>query len=610
MEENGARAETGSTHRRSHRLLDGGVLRGLLSKPEHSELVDAYQKLSEARAAAAATGAEPFRAGVCLQRWRSDLVVAARQSAALGWTHKHSEDEDADREEAGVGSEFDNEQSRLDQLLELFRKPHFNAVMDTYDAVESQKEEEEAPKSLSPLPVSPKQAVADASAAAASNGAATASSNATGGGGERPVKQVGIRRNPNEKLGIVLKADGDDVVISRILIGLGADRQGLLHVGDVICEVDGVSCAGRLDLAEELVRKANGSFTIKLVPSPMDVVEHAPLFYRALFDYDPTTDSEHPFQSGGLPFTNGDILEVVNSEDASWWQARKADSENRKTGLIPARGLQERRFASKRNPSQNGSGAANGGGSVGCLGIRKSKPKAVMYSSAHNADFDRHDIITYEEVVKTSPQQRRVVALIGAQGVGRRGLKYRLITASREKYATTLPTTSRPRRDDEEDGVQYYFSGGDGMAREVKTPAYLESGEYNGFLYGTKTDSVREVIADEKICLLDVNPNALKRLRTAEFKPYVIFIKAPDFETLKVMHKEAAAANNQEAANAYTDQDLHRTLQESEHIEKLYQHMFDTTIVNDNIEQTYHQLQERLAEIDTDEQWVPASWMI
>lgn len=35
---------------------------------------------------------------------------------------------------------------------------------------------------------------------------------------------------------------------------------------------------------------------------------------------------------------------------------------------------------------------------------------------------------------------------------------------------------------------------------------------------------------------------ALKVLRTAEFMPYVVFIAAPEFETLKAMHKAVCDA--------------------------------------------------------------------
>lgn len=46
--------------------------------------------------------------------------------------------------------------------------------------------------------------------------------------------------------------------------------------------------------------------------------------------------------------------------------------------------------------------------------------------------------------------------------------------------------------------------------------------------------------------LLDASPcvslQALKVLKTAEFMPYVVFIAAPEFDTLKAMHKAVVDA--------------------------------------------------------------------
>lgn len=39
-----------------------------------------------------------------------------------------------------------------------------------------------------------------------------------------------------------------------------------------------------------------------------------------------------------------------------------------------------------------------------------------------------------------------------------------------------------------------------------------------------------------------VSPQALKVLKTAEFMPYVVFIAAPEFDTLKAMHKAVVDA--------------------------------------------------------------------
>lgn len=46
-------------------------------------------------------------------------------------------------------------------------------------------------------------------------------------------------------------------------------------------------------------------------------------------------------------------------------------------------------------------------------------------------------------------------------------------------------------------------------------------------MYGTKLETIRRIHAEGKMAILDVEPQALKILRTAEFTPYVVFIAAP-----------------------------------------------------------------------------------
>lgn len=44
------------------------------------------------------------------------------------------------------------------------------------------------------------------------------------------------------------------------------------------------------------------------------------------------------------------------------------------------------------------------------------------------------------------------------------------------------------------------------MEADVKAGRFLEHGEYDGNLYGTKIDSIHEVVAAGRTCILDVNP--------------------------------------------------------------------------------------------------------
>ena len=55
------------------------------------------------------------------------------------------------------------------------------------------------------------------------------------------------------------------------------------------------------------------------------------------------------------------------------------------------------------------------------------------------SDFDRTELMIYEEVARMPPFQRKTLVLIGGQGVGRRALKSRLNKADPDRFGCVLP---------------------------------------------------------------------------------------------------------------------------------------------------------------------------
>ena len=82
-------------------------------------------------------------------------------------------------------------------------------------------------------------------------------------------------------------------------------------------------------------------------------------------------------------------------------------------------------------------------------------------------------------------------------------------------------------RENEENGRGYFFESRQTIELDIKKGEYLEWGEYNGNLYGTKLNTIRQVIQSGKMCIIDCAPKALKLLSNQEFMPYVVFIKCP-----------------------------------------------------------------------------------
>ncbi|XP_067285242.1 MAGUK p55 subfamily member 2b isoform X1 [Pseudorasbora parva] len=463
------------------------------------------------------------------------------------------------------------------ELVCILKEPHFQSLLETHDSVASKTYETPPPSpcafmdpAFNNQPVPP-----DA------------------------VRMVGIRKVSGEHLGVTFRVEGGELVIARILHGGMIDQQGLLHVGDIIKEVNGKEVGSDPKVLQNMLKESNGSVVLKILPSYQEPHTPRQAFVKCHFDYDPTHDNLIPCKEAGLKFSSGDILQIFNQEDPNWWQA--CHLEGGSAGLIPSQLLEEKRKAFvKRDLELTSTGAL-------CAGMGGKKKKKMMYLTTKNAEFDRHELRIYEEVAKVPPFRRKTLVLIGAQGVGRRSLKNKLLVSEPHRYGTTTPYTSRKPKVDEKEGQMYLFMSRSEMEADIKCGRFLEHGEYDGNLYGTKIDSIHEVVDSGKICILDVNPQALKVLRTAEFLPYVVFIEAPNFEVLKDMNRSAIEAGV--VTKQMTDSELKRTVDESERIQRAYSHYFDLSIVNDNLDGAYRNLKRALDRLNTEHQWVPVSWV-
>ncbi|KAL5262984.1 hypothetical protein ACHWQZ_G008409 [Mnemiopsis leidyi] len=414
-------------------------------------------------------------------------------------------------------------------------------------------------------------------------------------------RMVGLHKNRGEPLGITLKKEDDKVVVHRILAGGMIDRQRLLHIGDVIISINNQDVQPKPEIIQHMLKDQEGDIHLKIIPSYREQAPACQVFVKAHFNYDPRSDDLIPCKEAGLKFEEGDILQIVNQDDPNWWQAKMEGGEGQ-AGLIPGLILQEQRMATKTNNNNEKSS------SIGCGGAnrrRKKKNKKMNYSANKNSDFDQHELNLYEEVAKMPPFDRKTLVLIGAQGVGRRSLISKLVLNEPDKFGNTMPHTSRPIRPGEKDGCGYWFTTREKMDEDIANHKYLEYGEYEKHLYGTKLDSIRQVMRSGKMCLLDVNPQSLKVLKTSEFVPYIVFIEAPPFDTLVQMHRESARDNPNKA---FSETDLKKSIEESKRLKRQYSHYFDVIIQNNNMDDTYGKLYECISKLSTSPQWVPVNW--
>ncbi|XP_070831986.1 peripheral plasma membrane protein CASK isoform X25 [Chaetodon trifascialis] len=508
------------------------------------------------------------------------------------------------------------------ELRRILTQPHFMALLQAHDVVAHEVYSDEALR-VTPPPNSPYL-----------NGDSPESTN-----GDMDlenvtrVRLVQFQKNTDEPMGITLKMnDSNHCIVARIMHGGMIHRQGTLHVGDEIREINGISVANQtVEQLQKMLREMRGSITFKIVPSyrmqgsscekespttsrqssangqssinssildlpstiqpkgrqtvsrhPIKDKMSVQIYVRAQFEYDPTKDELIPCKEAGIRFRVGDIIQIISKDDHNWWQGKLENTKNGTAGLIPSPELQEWRVAciamEKTKQEQQASCTWFG---------KKKKQYKDKYLAKHNAD-----LVTYEEVVKLPAFKRKTLVLLGAHGVGRRHIKNTLITKHPDRFAYPIPHTTRLPKKDEENGKNYYFVSHDQMMQDISNNEYLEYGSHEDAMYGTQLETIRKIHQQGLIAILDVEPQALKVLRTAEFTPYVVFIAAPTI-----------------TPGINEDESLQRLQKESEILQKTYAHYFDLTIINNEIDETIRHLEEAINLVCTTSQWVPISWV-
>ncbi|XP_041987680.1 MAGUK p55 subfamily member 7 isoform X2 [Aricia agestis] len=494
------------------------------------------------------------------------------------------------------------------ELLSLLQKPHFQAILCTHDAV--------AQKDYYPhLPDIPQDADEE----------------------EETVKIVQLVKS-DEPLGATIKTDEETgkIVIARVMHGGAADRSGLIHAGDEVIEVNGISVENKTPAdVLTILQNSEGTITFKLVPSfGKGGSRESKVRVRALFNYNPAEDPYIPCKEAGLSFKKGDILHIVSQDDAYWWQARREGDRIMRAGLIPSRALQEGRILHDRqtdpqtldgkpalcSPSTANTDCApktpcsptpNATALLPC----KSTPKVkkIIYDIKENDDFDREMVPTYEEVARLYPRPGfvRPIVLVGAPGVGRNELRRRLIATDPEKYVTPVPYTSRAQKPSEQSGKEYVFVTREKMEQDISDGKFIEHGEYKGNLYGTSAESVETIVNTGRVCVLSPHWQALKMLRTPRLRPYIVFIKPPPLEKLVDTRTAANARStfDKESSRAFTEEEFNDIIRSSNRINFLYGYMFDEEIVNEDLARALTQLLKMAWKVQSEPLWVPASWV-
>lgn len=197
------------------------------------------------------------------------------------------------------------------------------------------------------------------------------------------------------------------------------------------------------------------------------------------------------------------------------------------------------------------------------------------------SDLPGHDLSTGEDF--SPPRQGRLVIFTGPSGVG----KGTLLQALRQRYPAlqlSISATTRPPRDGEVNGKDYYFVSRDRFQAMVDHSELLEWAEFAGNFYGTPKAPVLNQIEAGHWIILEIELEGARQVRKTFPNALQLFVLPPSLEELE--HRIRQRGKDAEAA---IKRRLKRALVEIEAASE-----FDIQITNDDLETALQQLEEAI----------------
>lgn len=424
-------------------------------------------------------------------------------------------------------------------------------------------------------------------------------------------RQVSILKDPNEPLGFtvareyVTQYDKQMIMVERVMQDSPVDKQGVFQVGDLITEINEQPLESP-EALQRMLRQLTGNVTFTVLTPAFNSArsEVNPVYMRACFEYRPDFDTLLPSKDLGLRFTCGDILQVVNQDNPNYWQARLVGKQG-KTKLIPSQQLEEKRkaFIPMRRDAQNRPASSASCAPFAPAAKKGAKARKSLFSAETASEYDRAEIWTYEEVVFCPPEQLSCLVLVGPPGVGRRTVKKWLCSRLPNRFAEVKPVSSNASRRDGSTHAPKEL-----MKKAIAAGEFLEYGDFNSELIGVRLDSIESVATvQHKTAIVDCLCPSVKLLRSAQFKPFVVFLAAPAVEIQQVLQDKGRTQGV--LSRTRTQEEMQRAVNKSIRMERLYRPLFDLAVLCDNLESVYQKIVSCVDGVEANGRWLPAGWV-
>jgi guanylate kinase len=108
----------------------------------------------------------------------------------------------------------------------------------------------------------------------------------------------------------------------------------------------------------------------------------------------------------------------------------------------------------------------------------------------------------------------------------------KMLLQGRDDLGYSVSATTRPKRPDEREGVDYHFLSRDEFIRRQEHGEFLEWATYSGELYGTLKSEIERIFAQGRHAVLDVEIEGARQIRKNFPNSLLLFVLPPSAEAL------------------------------------------------------------------------------
>lgn len=171
-------------------------------------------------------------------------------------------------------------------------------------------------------------------------------------------------------------------------------------------------------------------------------------------------------------------------------------------------------------------------------------------------------------------RERGALIIVSApSGCGKSTLLHRLME-KREKLRFSVSATTRPPREGEVDGRDYFFVDHPTFERMIAEDAFLEHAEYVGNHYGTPKAAVDALLDEGYDVYLDIDVQGAMQIKKLRPETLTIFVTPPSLLELENRLRSRGTDSNE----------VIRSRLETAERELILKDHYDYVVVNDEVE--------------------------